>query len=122
MSKNTNHMTAYIELEITDYYTFSNMVNEWSVVEEASGGTLMFEWYVSDCKTKGTLIETFSDEEGQAEHMKNLETYGGTFMACTNPHKFLYLGAVTEIVKERVAAFGFTYQTMEGGFRRLPQN
>ena len=120
MSKKPKYMTAYIELEITDYDAFQKMVSEWSATEERCNGTVMFEWYISDCKTKVTLIATFADEEGQAEHMKNIETYGETFMTCTNPQKFLYLGAVTEAVKERVAAFGFSYQTMAGGFRRLP--
>jgi hypothetical protein len=113
MKVQPKHMTAYVEFEITDYKTFEQLV-------EGCSGTLMFEWYISDCKTKATLIETFADEGAQAVHMKNIETYGETFMACTNPQKFTYLGAVTDVVKERVAAFGFTYQVMQGGFRRLP--
>ncbi len=52
--------------------------------------------------------------------MKNIGTFGETFMACTNPQKFTYLGSVTDAVKERVADFEFTYQVMQGGFRRLP--
>ena len=79
----------------------------------------MFEWYISECKSKATLIETFADEEAQAVHMKNIKTYGETFMTCTNLQKFTYLGAATDAVEERVAAFGFTYQVMLGGFRRL---
>ena len=112
-------MTAYVELEITDYKTFEQLVEDWSVTEQGCSGTLMFEWYISECKSKATLIEIFADEEAEAVHMKNIETYGETFMTCTNPQKFTYLGAVTDVVKERVAAFGFTYQVMQGGFRRL---
>lgn len=119
MKAHLKHMTAYVELEITDYKTFEQLVKDWSVTEQGCSGTLMFEWYISECKSKATLIETFADEEAQAVHMKNIETYGETFMACTNPQKFTYLGAVTDAVKERVAAFGFTYQVMLGGFRRL---
>ena len=120
MKAQPKHMTAYVELEITDYKTFEQLVEEWSATEQGCSGTLMFEWYISENKSQATLIETFADEEAQAVHMKNIETYGETFMACTNPQKFTYLGAVTDIVKERVAAFGFTYQVMQGGFRRLP--
>ena len=119
MKAQPKHMTAYVELEITDYKTFEQLVKDWSVTEQGCSGTLMFEWYISECKSKATLIETFADEEAQAVHMKNIETYGETFMTCTNPQKFTYLGAVTDAVKERVAAFGFTYQVMLGGFRRL---
>ena len=119
MKAHPKHMTAYVELEITDYKTFEQLVKDWSVTEQGCSGTLMFEWYISECKSKATLIETFADEEAQAVHMKNIETYGETFMACTNPQKFTYLGAVTDAVKARVAAFGFTYQVMLGGFRRL---
>ena len=107
--------------EITDYKTFEQLVEDWSVTEQGCSGTLMFEWYISECKSKATLIEIFADEEAEAVHMKNIETYGETFMTCTNPQNFTYLGAVTDVVKERVAAFGFTYQVMQGGFRRLPQ-
>ena len=119
MKAHPKHMTAYVELEITDYKTFEQLVKDWSVTEQGCSGTLMFEWYISENKSQATLIETFADEEAQAVHMKNIETYGETFMACTNPQKFTYLGAVTDAVKERVAAFGFTYQVMLGGFRRL---
>lgn len=104
MKAHPKHMTAYVELEITDYKTFEQLVKDWSVTEQGCSGTLMFEWYISECKSKATLIETFADEEAQAVHMKNIETYGETFMACTNPQKFTYLGAVTDAVKERVVA------------------
>ena len=60
MSKKPKYMTAYIELEITDYDAFEKMVSEWSTTEEKCKGTVMFEWYISDCKTKGTLIKTFA--------------------------------------------------------------
>ena len=80
----------------------------------------MFEWYASDCKSKATLIKTFSDEDAEAVNMKNIGTFGKTFMACTNPQKFIYLGSVTDGVKERVADFEFTYHVMQGGFRGLP--
>ena len=108
MKAHPKHMTAYVELEITDYKTFEQLVEEWSATEQGCSGTLMFEWYISENKSQATLIETFADEEAQAVHMKNIETYGETFMACTNPQKFTYLGAVTDVVKERVAAFGLS--------------
>ena len=80
----------------------------------------MFEWYASDCKSKATLIKTFSDEDAEAVNMKNIGTFGKTFMAYTYPQKFIYLGSVTDAVKERVADFEFTYHVMQGGFRGLP--
>ena len=60
MKVQSKHMTAYVELEITDYKTFEQLVEDWSVTEQNCSGTLMFEWYISDCKTNATLIETFA--------------------------------------------------------------
>jgi hypothetical protein len=66
---------------------------------------------------KAKLFEAFAYEDAQAVHIRNIETFGEASMVCTNPQKFTYLGAVTDALKERVVAFGFTYQVMQDGFR-----
>lgn len=43
MKVQPKHMTAYVELEITDYKTFEQLVEDWSVTEQGCSGTLMFE-------------------------------------------------------------------------------
>ncbi len=42
MKVQPKHMTAYVELEITDYKTFEQLVEDWSVTEQGCSGTLMF--------------------------------------------------------------------------------
>ena len=57
MKVQPKHMTAYVELEITDYKKFEQLVEDWSFTERGCSGTLMFEWYISDCKQKPHLLK-----------------------------------------------------------------
>jgi len=57
MKAQPKHMTAYVELEITDYKTFEQLVEEWSATEQGCSGTLMLNGIFQRTKAKLRLLK-----------------------------------------------------------------
>ena len=116
-----NYITAILEFNIQDYDLATEILSEWSEAEKKLEGTLLFEVYFASDKSTGTLIETFSDDDAQELHMTNsIANFVPAFLECAEFTSFVYLGKVSNAVKQRVEAFPFLFQNFEVGFRRLP--
>ena len=52
--------------------------------------------------------------------MDNIEKFGPSFTKYAEFTNFLYLGDVSDVVKERLKDYPFIYMPFHDGFRRLP--
>tara|TARA_B100000989_G_scaffold280963_1_gene244800 strand:- start:112 stop:471 length:360 start_codon:yes stop_codon:yes gene_type:complete len=118
--KKPTYITAMVDFKINDLAGVKKVISEWCIAEKASQGTLMYEFYFSEDNTHGTVIETFADDDGQQAHMINIEKFGPSFTMYAEFTNFLYLGDVSDVVKERLKDYPFIYMPFHDGFRRLP--
>ena len=118
--KKPTYITAMVDFKINDLAGVKKVISEWCIAEKASQGTLMYELYFSEDNTHGTVIETFADDDGQQAHMINIEKFGPSFTKYAEFTNFLYLGDVSDVVKERLKDYPFIYMPFHDGFRRLP--
>ena len=101
--------TAAIDFKINDLAGVKKVFRR----EKASQGTLMYEFYFSEDNTHGTVIETFADDDGQQAHMINIEKFGPSFTKYAGL-QILYLGDVSDVVKERLKIALYTCHSMMG--------
>ena len=80
--------------------------------------TIRFEWFLSEDKSKATLVEIFSDSDGAKTRVENLiaspimEEWQDRFEV-TNFHVF---GNINQETKEVLKGFNATFHNFESGF------
>lgn len=90
-----------------------------AATQETEPGALIYEYYLSDDKTRCTVIERYADSDAVMTHLQNFQTkFAETFFATFEPVLFRVFGPANDDVKGALAALGATFDGKTGGFIR----
>ena len=90
-----------------------------AATEESEPGALIYEYYLSDDKTRCTVIERYADSDAVMAHLQNFQTkFAETFFATFEPVLLRVFGQANDDVKDALGALGATFDEQTGGFMR----
>ena len=83
-------------------------------------GALIYEYYLSEDKSRCSVVERYADNAAVMVHLKNFEThFAERFFALFEPKLFRVYGPANEDVRSALGSLGATFDDAVGGFERM---
>lgn len=117
-----NEVFWVLELSVIDGKAgeLSALITEMSqATQDSEPGTLNYEWFLNEDKSKCTIYERYADSEALLIHLGNFgANFAERFMSILTIDSFKVFGPASDQVMEALSAFGATYMGYAGGFNR----
>ena len=118
----TKHIQWLLEMNVRDdnIDAVEQLVDEMSEATRANEpGALIYEYYLSEDRSRCSVLERYADSAAVMEHLKNFEDhFAERFFALFEPSLFRVYGSVNEDVRDALASLGATFDIGIGGFIR----
>lgn len=118
----SDHIEWVLEMDVQDGMSEAvlPLISEMVIAtRENEPGALTYEYYLTEDKSRCTVLERYADSDALMTHLGNFRThFAERFFKTFAPVRFTVYGPANDTVRSALSELGATFDSRIGGFHR----